>query len=232
LPAIEDQIILDVPEIGPKGDDADHDRQRTGQTGALHTQRVARSPAHDQHGGKNDIYGHRQGLDNHRGLDDADATQRGRHREHRKLQSERRHEPDQVRRPDLDGSGVRRNRVHVRARDGKPRGQSADPAHGRQPKRLIEDEIRVGSIFAANGLCDGRQGADAYNLRQGTNKKPGIASGTYPGDGCLAQACHEVKVDQSAEQHQDKSRENGDGHGQGMAQHRALGEVFHDEEVR
>jgi hypothetical protein len=100
------------------------------------------------------------------------------------------------------------------------------------PSDLIEYEIRISSIFAANRLCHGRQGADAHDLRQGTDQKSGIARRTHTGDGCLAQAGHEVKVDQSAEQHQDKSRKNADGHGKGMAQDRVLGKVFHDEEVR
>jgi hypothetical protein len=55
-------------------------------------------------------------------------------------------------------------------------------------------------------------------LRQSIGDKSGIAGRADAGNGCFAQPGHEVEVDQSAEQYQNEASENGDGHGQGMAQ--------------
>ena len=193
---------------------------------------VTRSPAQDEHGGENDVDRHRERLDVHRRPDDADATQGRRHREHRELQGERGHEPDEVCRPGLDRCGVGGDGTHVGTGQGQPDGKGERTARDRQPERLIEGQVRIGSIFAANSLRDRRQRADAYDLRQGVGDEAGIASRADAGNGVFAQAAHEVEIDQSAEQDQDKSRENGDGHGQDMAQNRALGEIFHDDKVR
>jgi hypothetical protein len=76
-------------------------------------------------------------------------------------------------------------------------------------------------------MRDQRHRADAEHLHQGVDEEAGIAGRRDAGDGGIAEARHEIEVDQLADHDRDHADHDRRRHGQDMSHDGAVRQVFH-----
>ena len=102
-----------------------------------------------------------------------------------------------------------------------------DRADDRERHRLVEDEIGVVRVLAADRLRDERHRADAERLGQRHDDEHRDARGADARERRIAELRDEVQVDQEIERLRQHAGRDRRGHGNEMARYRALGQVAH-----
>jgi hypothetical protein len=105
--------------------------------------------------------------------------------------------------------------------------QRQDAAQHRDQQRLIEDEVRVRLVFAADRVRDQRDRADTEHLCHGHDDEHRVAGCTDASNGCVAEPRDEIEVDEEVKRLEDHSRRHRHRHGDEMARDRSLGKILH-----
>jgi hypothetical protein len=122
--------------------------------------------------------------------------------------------------------GVGRDRGDIGARERIAAEQRRERARDREQHRLIEHEIRVGLIAAADRLCDQRHRADAEHLRQRHDDEHQRTGRADAGDGRVAELRDEVEIDEEIQRLKDHAGRHRRGHREDVADDRALSQIL------
>ena len=195
----ETDVVFEAKEVDGHGGDAGEHGDEGGDGGSCDAVGAAGDPAGDEDGGEDGVDEHGHHLDGHGGLDDAGAAEGGSHGGDGELASESGDVPLEVSGAFADGGCVGGEGLAVGEAEGESEGDDGGSGEEREEEGLIEDEIGVVAILAADGVRDERGGADAEHLGEGEDGHHGDAGEGDAGDGLFAERGDEVEIDEEVE---------------------------------
>ena len=224
---VDAHVFLELDEITQQQDCADHDRDGAGKSCAHDAERTTGAPAGDEDGREHHVDHQRDGLDQHRGLYDARATQRRYHRDRGELQGEARQEPVKI-----GFAGARRRCIgadllHVEVAERVAAHQQQHPADRGDGERLVEDETGIALVLASHRVRNERDGAHAESLCQRQDQERDRARRADARERGPAETRHEVQVHDVIERLDEHPGADEERHLREMSADRALGQVFH-----